>query len=81
MFLQHGLFSCSDTWIVNDEKVAPAYQLARAGYDVYLGNNRGNFYSNKNLKLDPRADNEEFHDYSFEEYGKFDLTTQISKAL
>jgi gastric triacylglycerol lipase len=75
VFLQHGLFDCSDTWIINDEKVAPAYQLARAGYDVYLGNNRGNFYSNKNTKLDPVKDDKAFHDYSFDKYGEYDLTT------
>jgi gastric triacylglycerol lipase len=75
VFLQHGLFSCSDTWIVNNEKVAPAYQLARAGYDVYLGNNRGNFYSNKNTQLNPVTDDKEFHNYSFDKYGKYDLTS------
>ena len=75
VFLQHGLFSCSDTWIVNNETVAPAYQLARAGYDVYLGNNRGNYYSNKNTQLNPITDDEAFHNYSFDKYGKYDLTS------
>ena len=81
VFLQHGLFDSSDCWIINNEKVAPAFQLARAGYDVYMGNNRGNYYSNKNLHLDPVTDDKEFHDYSFTKYGKYDLTAQVQKAI
>jgi len=75
VFLQHGLFDCSNVWIINDEKVTIAYQLARAGYDVYLGNNRGNFYSNKNTELNPVTNDKEFHNYSFSKYGEYDLTS------
>jgi gastric triacylglycerol lipase len=45
IFMQHGLFDCSDTWIINQGLLAPAFQMASAGYDVFLGNNRGNYYS------------------------------------
>jgi predicted alpha/beta hydrolase len=68
---------CADTWIDNDPSVAAAFQLARAGYDVFLGNNRGNVYSNSNLNLNPVTDSKAFHDYSFVEYGKYDLPAQI----
>jgi pimeloyl-ACP methyl ester carboxylesterase len=52
VFFQHGLFSHADTWIANKKK-SPAYQAAMAGYDVWLGNNRGTKHSRDHKVLDP----------------------------
>lgn len=65
---------------MNKEK-SPAYVAAKAGYDVWLGNNRGNLYSRGHEKLNPDKDFKEFFDYSFFELGKYDAPTQINYVL
>jgi hypothetical protein len=45
VFMQHGIIDSADCFIMNYADVAPAFQYVRAGYDVWLGNNRGTKYS------------------------------------
>ena len=54
ILLQHGILDSANCWIMNYSSMAPAFVAARAGYDVWLGNSRGNTYSLGNRKYDPK---------------------------
>ena len=76
MYLQHGLVDSSDGWIVNSqpsEDLAPAFYFANRGFDVWLGNMRGNYYSREHHKYDHEKD-KEYWNFSFDEMAKYDLT-------
>ena len=51
VLLQHGLDGDMLIWVMNDPQQAPPFILARNGYDVWLGNNRGNKYSSQHVLL------------------------------
>lgn len=61
VLLQHGLMQCSEVWLTNGREGSLAFILADAGFDVWLGNNRGNTYSAKHTQL--RADNPEYCEF------------------
>ena len=75
--MQHGLLSSADTWIANRAEKAPAFRLATEGYDVWLGNNRGNLHSRAHETLDAEKDSKQYFDYDFEDNGKYDLPAQL----
>ena len=75
VFLQHGLFDSADDWVVNDEDKSLGFALANAGYDVWLGNNRGNKYSRANKNISPS--HREFWHFSFQEMGEYDVKANI----
>jgi lysosomal acid lipase/cholesteryl ester hydrolase len=64
VFLQHGLNSSANTWINNGDASVSKY-LVDAGFNVWLGNNRGSYYSRANTKIDPNSNPKQFFDYSF----------------
>ncbi|XP_030384539.1 lipase 3 [Scaptodrosophila lebanonensis] len=79
VFIQHGLFSCSDCFLLNGPDNALAYNFADAGYDVWLGNARGNLYSRQNTKMS--VNHPYFWKFSWHEIGAYDLPAMIDYVL
>ena len=66
-------------WLWNDHDKANALMLARAGYDVWLGNNRGNRYSNRHVSLTTK--DKEYWDYYQQDMAENDLPTFIDYII
>jgi len=79
VFLQHGLICSSVDWVLGARDKALGFILADAGYDVWMGNFRGNAYSREHTVLDPAR--EKFWHFSFDQMGQHDLPTMLNYVL
>ncbi|XP_008548197.1 lipase 3 [Microplitis demolitor] len=76
IFLQHGLLGSSADWIIPGKDKSLAYLLSDEGYDVWLGNARGNTYSRAHINLSPH--DSQFWNFSFHEMGIYDVSAAVS---
>ena len=60
---------------MNTGEKSPAFRLARAGYDVWLGNNRGTKYSLGHTSLTTK--DKAYWEFSYTELGDYDAPTQV----
>lgn len=80
VYLHHGLLMSSEVWVAltNEERCLP-FQLVEKGYDVWLGNNRGNKYSKKSIQHSPGSN--EFWDFSIDQFAFSDIPDTIEYIL
>ena len=84
ILFMHGILDSSDGWLANKDQ-SPAIIAAKEGFDVWLGNQRGNKYSRDHLTkspddLQPEIEKGEktFWDFSFQEIGLHDIPAMIT---
>jgi lysosomal acid lipase/cholesteryl ester hydrolase len=76
VLLYHGFLMSSEVWVANqDEQCNLPFVLARNGYDVWLGNARGNKYSQYHVNLSPR--HQAFWEFSINEFAMRDLPDTV----
>ncbi|KAK6505702.1 cholesterol esterase [Arthrobotrys musiformis] len=80
VYLHHGLMMNSEVWVCNiDPAKCLPFVLAEQGYDVWLGNNRGNKYSKKCIYTN--SQDTSFWNFSIDEFAMHDIPDSISYIL
>jgi pimeloyl-ACP methyl ester carboxylesterase len=79
VFLQHALMDSSAGWLILGSGKSLALQLVDAGFDVWLGNARGNRYSRNHTTLQP--DQPAFWAWSWQQQAEYDLPASIGLVL
>jgi len=79
VFFQHGLLDSAAGICLNGPPESLPFILHDHGYDVFLGNNRGNKVSVQNLYYNDTQP--QYWNFSFDEMGSIDLPTQLNYVL
>ena len=75
VLLLHGILGSSADFVMGSPELSLGFILADKGYDVWLGNIRGNTYSRNHCSLNP--DETAFWEFSFDEVGLYDIPAMI----
>ncbi|KAH9861661.1 hypothetical protein J1614_011413 [Plenodomus biglobosus] len=80
VYLHHGLMMNSEVWVclTERERCLP-FELVERGYDVWLGNNRGNKYSKKSVHTAPTSS--AFWNFSMDQFAFHDIPDSIAYIL
>lgn len=75
VLLHHGLLGSSADWILLGPEKSLPYLLSNAGYDVWMVNARGSYYSRGHISLP--VNSLKFWKFSWQEMGEYDLPAVI----
>ncbi|CAG7834402.1 unnamed protein product [Allacma fusca] len=81
ILLMHGILCSSRDWLMQRGNNSLPYQLWLAGYDVWMGNMRGNNYSLSHETIPDPINNPAFWDFSFDQIAQKDYPTSIDYVL
>lgn len=79
VLMMHGLTSSSDSWVLSGLSNPLALELVDQGYDVWLGNSRGNTYGKRHRNIS--SDQRDFWQFSWHEIATIDLPLMIDYIL
>eukprot|EP01119_Soliformovum_irregulare_P023743 TRINITY_DN8361_c0_g1_i1.p1 TRINITY_DN8361_c0_g1~~TRINITY_DN8361_c0_g1_i1.p1 ORF type:complete len:388 (-),score=73.08 TRINITY_DN8361_c0_g1_i1:45-1067(-) len=80
VYLQHGLLDSAAAWVINNPHESLGFILADEGFDVFLGNVRGNTWSTNNTKYNIDSD-AYWNLVDFDNMISIDLPTMIDAVL
>jgi predicted alpha/beta hydrolase len=66
----------ADCWVSHNASIAPAFVASRAGYDVWLGNSRGNKYSHDHINT--KIAKKDYWAFSFQQMGEHDIPAVLT---
>lgn len=80
VYLHHGLLMNSEVWVcITERERCLPFLLVERGYDVWLGNNRGNKYSKKCVHCAPTST--AFWNFSMDQFAFHDIPDSINYIL
>jgi len=84
-FIQHGILDSSGSSVLAGPNQGLAFILADQGWDVWMGNSRGNVYSTKHIKYNPFSilpyKRKQYWSFTWHEIGVYDLPASIDFVL
>ncbi|KAJ8716124.1 hypothetical protein PYW08_013409 [Mythimna loreyi] len=82
VYLLHGMLTSSADYVLMGPGRGLAYILAEEGFDVWMGNARGNYYSRRHVSLNPDSKlNTAYWKFSWDQIGNMDLPAVVDYVL
>lgn len=75
IIVQHGILLASDSWVLRGPEEDLVFLLADRGFDIWLANTRGNYYSKSHISYNSMQ--KRFWDFGWDELGMYDIPAMI----